>query len=608
MSVVGATKVFVKPNDPNSGAYGVRTLRTLRAEKSGSARLQKKVEVTYNYFLEEVDPIVGDLITHLLCEQPIDVPGAMLQHLQKQKLDAIKVQKRKESKATDAEKAEEEVAERAAVQEELDKDLAIKAKRQEKKPKKESKLYLALSIGPVVSKLVNRIASIRPKKVVDFMVDELSTMIYGGDEEPKEIETDERFERYAGQNGPRMEEVQREMDRAASIPTETPETQNAASENQEAPEGTVHEEEKQQERAVLQATIVDTKEVVVEKTAPASPAKTIRNLQFAVIGMDGSGKTSLINMLQGRTGVTTKPTIGFKPTTMMLGEELQIRLYDIGGGPKIRDIWPQYYHDVHGVIYVIDASEGDAGREGESVKIMKDALAHSFISGKPLLVLGNKLDAAAGSEAEVIQGIVDKFATATYDTVKVVGCSGVAAEGTEGDEPYLDTRMESGLEWLIETVQGKFDSLQQRVEVDMAIKAKEDAKRRLARERKVLHNKICIAFANEVSDEFKPDFGNKPPNPEDQFTEQEGLNFLIAELGVESTADLSAHALEICAMVGYQRLALQIVGSLKVPISKKKDPMSWEEIHALVVDIRTEVGLMQKDFVDVSSEIKISEA
>jgi len=261
------------------------------------------------------------------------------------------------------------------------------------------------------------------------------------------------------------------------------------------------------------------------------------------------------------------------------------------------------------VIYVIDSSEEDSTRAEASVKIMKEALAHPFIAGKPLLVLGNKLNDASGTESEVISKIEEKFDTAAYDgaATKVVGCSAKAAEGEEATEE-VDPRFEGGLEWLIETVQGKFESLQKRVEVDMAIKAKEDAKRRLARERKVLHNKICIAFADQVKEEFKPDFGNKPPNPEDQFTEKEGHDFLISELGEESMENLPKQAWEISAMVGYQRLALQIVGSLKVPISKKKDPMSWEEIHALVVEIRTEVGLTDQDSVKVSSDVKITEA
>ena len=73
-----------------------------------------------------------------------------------------------------------------------------------KRPKKEAKLYLALSIGPIITKLVNRIAVTRPKKVMAFMCDELKTMIYGGDEEERgEVEADERFAMYKGMDGPR---------------------------------------------------------------------------------------------------------------------------------------------------------------------------------------------------------------------------------------------------------------------------------------------------------------------------------------------------------------------------------------------------------------------
>ena len=38
-----------------------------------------------------------------------------------------------------------------------------------------------------------------------------------------------------------------------------------------------------------------------------------------------------------------KPTLGFRPTTMMLGETMKIKLFDLGGGKKIRDIWEQYF-------------------------------------------------------------------------------------------------------------------------------------------------------------------------------------------------------------------------------------------------------------------------
>ena len=50
-------------------------------------------------------------------------------------------------------------------------------------------------------------------------------------------------------------------------------------------------------------------------------------------------------------------------------------------------------------------------------------------------------------------------------------------------------------------------------------------------------------------------------------------------------------AIEIIGLVGYQRLAMQIIGALKSPINKKKVPMTWIEIKALVIELRSELGL-----------------
>eukprot|EP00605_Chrysophyceae_sp_TOSAG23-4_P000703 GSChrysophyteH1.ASY1.ANO1.787.1 assembled CDS len=481
---------------PGAPSVGIRTLRSLRQSQQPSERLKKKIDTTYNYFLQEVDPVISETITYLLCEQPIDVPGAMLNFLNRRN--------------------------------ELEK--AKKKGDENKRPKKEHKLYLATSIGPIISKLVNRIATARPRKVVGFLCEELQTMIYGTEEEKEarlttDVETDERFDMYKGQNGPRV-----------------------------------------------------------------NLKPTVQKIQFAVIGMDGSGKSSLMNMLQGCANTQTKPTIGFRPITMMVGEELQIRFYDIGGGPKIREIWPQYFHDVHGVIFVVDSSDTD--RMAEAKTVFDSSLSHDFVQGKPLLVIGTKQDkeGAVGEEDIKQNFALNDILTETNVTV----CKAV------GEAEEVDARIEGGLEWLIKSAQDNFESLSERVKKDSLTKVKDDQKRRLARERKVLKNKISIAFMHLLAEEHKPDLGDKPPNPEDQFTVEEGLNFLSSELG-EEVAALPQEALEISAMVGYQRLALQIVGSLKVPISKKKEPMSWREIHDLVVEIRKELGLLDPDFSQVGT-------
>ena len=50
-------------------------------------------------------------------------------------------------------------------------------------------------------------------------------------------------------------------------------------------------------------------------------------------------------------------------------------------------------------------------------------------------------------------------------------------------------------------------------------------------------------------------------------------------------------AVEVVRLIGYQRLAMQIIGTLKVPINKKKVSMSWPEIKDLIIELRAELGL-----------------
>ena len=552
------------------GAYGVRTLRQLRRNnQEPSERLRRKIDTTYSYFLEEVDPVIGDVITHLLCEQPVDVPGATLSYLTKKQEEA-----RKAAEAAQAiENGDVDVQHREASKEVAIEEVAAPVK-VNKRPKKEAKLYLALSIGPIITKLVNRIAVTRPKKVMEFMCEELETMIYGGDEEErKEVETDERFAMYKGMDGPREE-----TEGVVEVQVENPPAQSLEME-ESVPEVSTGEP---------QAAVVATEEpsTTVEVTVEVKP----QSIQFAVLGMDGAGKSAIVNMLQGQSHVAPKPTIGFRPVSLMLDENTTIRFYDVGGGKRVRGIWEQYYHDVHAVIYVVDLTEKDEMRLEECKKLFQASISHSFIADKPLLVLGNKADKEGAMSVTDLEGMLNLAEIkASNENVQVTLSSAPVQSSDSVAE--ADPRVEAKLEDLIKVVQENFIALNDRVIVDTEAKGKEDQKKRLARERKVLKNKMILAFAGSVKEEFKPDETDlKKSNPEDSFTQEEGLSFLGAELGEEVSA-LPSTALEIASMVGYQRLALQIVGSLKVPISKKKDPMEWTEIHSLIVEIREELGL-----------------
>ena len=103
-----------------------------------------KIAAVYNYFLVEVDPLINMCISHLLILQPTDVLSEMLFFFK-----SI-IGKKKE-------------------------DILISTSANI--TKHEQKLYLDTVIGPVITKLVNKIAAMRPKVVLDFICNELSIMI-----------------------------------------------------------------------------------------------------------------------------------------------------------------------------------------------------------------------------------------------------------------------------------------------------------------------------------------------------------------------------------------------------------------------------------------------
>lgn len=569
-------------NAPKEGAYGMRTLRSLRNSKP-SGRLQKKIDLTYNYFLEEVDPIIGDCITHLLCAQPTDVPAAMLAYLKKKSADlkaaeeAVNPNSAPSSAEDPTRVAENEAAGPAT---ETAEEAAIPpAVEERKRPKKEQKLYLAMSIGPVVAKLVNRVAITRPKRVIDFLCKELNSMIFGAGAPPSsgDVDADEVDDRFAAYGTFIPGKKPYEPSIPPTDALEQPEVALFPASDDAGGPGVAVAEEPQVASAsgdvVTQAVVatVETKVVVTEE----EPKPPLRNLQLAILGMDNAGKSSILNVLEGKSDAKTRPTIGFRPIAMMLNEDTRVRFYDLGGGERIRDIWSQYYHDVHAVVYVFDAS--DEARLQSAVSLFKSTIKNAFLSGKPLLIFCNKQDVPGAKKGSELAELLNL--AADFPSAQIVECCANSADAT----------IEKSLEELLALVQDKYELLNERVELDTKQKTLDEAKKRLERERKVLRNKIAAAFPDDVDPKFKPDL---PASPEDSFTMDEGHTFLAAEIG-EDVAGLPSVALELAHMVGYQRLALQIIGALKAPISKKKEPLAWDEILALVVDLRTELGLAQ---------------
>ena len=537
-SVDGMEREMFQPVPPQQGAY--------RVKRPQSSRLRRKIDDTYSYFQKKVDPIISLLVTTFLSQQPMNVLDAMKMYF--------------------ANMRSEEVWQKASIG-----DIECYV------PLKPQKEYFTKDLGPILSKVVDSIASTQPQNVIDFIIEDVLPTIVPPPP-PTSTESTTRNKLTDAIN----------MAQAIAIPSDqlvvkkTIETSAQATTSVTSVTSTMH----------------------VPATGPSveggssSHAGVSTNIMISLLGLGGAGKSSIIKALQGEFDPKIKPSLGFKPVSMQLRENANVTFYDLGGGKKIRDIWAEYHHDVHGAVYVFDVSL--VGTElDESVAFFQTTINHEYLKGKPLLIVANKMDKEGAMSAEKLSELLRDICP----NANVVGCSSAIDTTTGKHVPYgieqpedvdavmaaIDPRLETALESLLDQVQGNFQGLDQRVKTDTEKKKIEEAKKRLARERKVLRNRIAMAFTDQIAPEVMPD--NLPaPGPDDTFTRQEGIDFIAGEIGLE-VSQLDPLAIEIIAMVGYQRLGMQIVGALKSPINKKKIPMSWEEIRSMIVEIRLELGL-----------------
>lgn len=179
-----------------------------------------------------------------------------------------------------------------------------------------------------------------------------------------------------------------------------------------------------------------------EKKGPSSSSSSApSNITICVIGLDGGGKTSILNSLQGKFGVKVRPTVGFGCVKMQLSKDTTVNFFDLGGTSKIRSNWANYYADVHGVLYVVDAA--DSARSAETKQLFAAACSHGCVAGKPILVLANKHDCKGARGADVMS---TELVTRSMPNCKIQTCCAISLDSMA--QQSLDSNIESGLEWL----------------------------------------------------------------------------------------------------------------------------------------------------------------
>ena len=180
------------------------------------------------------------------------------------------------------------------------------------------------------------------------------------------------------------------------------------------------------------------------------------NLTFLLLGLDGAGKTTVLNDCVGDLTKEAKKTMGFG-SCKMEQDGFCVTLFDVAGSEVFRRTWKKYYARVHAVVWVVDAS--DAARVAEARDALATCLADPLLSTKPVLVLANKQDVAGAlSEAAVLEAL-DLAAAAPSGARAVAVRPCVARVASNGGA--LDAAISGGLSWLLSTIES--DGLEARV-------------------------------------------------------------------------------------------------------------------------------------------------
>ena len=159
-----------------------------------------------------------------------------------------------------------------------------------------------------------------------------------------------------------------------------------------------------------------------------------RDSGILILGLDNAGKTSVLYTLKLEEPVEyTVPTMGFNIEEVSLGN-VNIKMWDIGGQSKFRQLWPHYFEQANGIAFVVDSNDVD---RFELVQQELHALvANKNLAGKPFLILANKQDLPLAKNKEELTALLQLEAIRSSPW-HIIECCAVK-----------NTKLRYGFDWL----------------------------------------------------------------------------------------------------------------------------------------------------------------
>jgi len=165
--------------------------------------------------------------------------------------------------------------------------------------------------------------------------------------------------------------------------------------------------------------------------------KSDKEARILVLGLDNSGKTTILKSLSEEDISQVMPTHGFNIKNLN-HDGFKLTVWDVGGQESLREYWTNYFEGTDALVYVIDSA--DRRRMEETGVELQQLLDEEKLSSVPLLVMANKqdlLNALSPSEITTELGL-NELRERTWN---ILPCSARTGEG-----------LQEAMEWIVEQI------------------------------------------------------------------------------------------------------------------------------------------------------------